>query len=192
MFTKAINERAAKANQLASEIAELTSAESALQNQKAELTAALAQFAPSGFILDNEGKNGDAEVDAQLAQLNRINTKLNLLPGIRARLQKELAAVDRDLALDLERAQADARAQARAKLDTIRTKFDDLLLPLCGGDPVRSSAAVEAIVAQTEVFQWYDAFKKGVLLDGGTVAAKLQNFQKHLARFNAGENVRSK
>lgn len=192
MATTQVNERIARANQIAKEIAELNRSESALAAQKAELTAKLAEIAPAGFILDTDGRNGDTEVDALLAKLNRLNTKIDLLPGIRSRLQKELSDIDRGLALELERAQADVRAQARAKMDTIRAEFTNQLLPLCGEDVARTAKAVESLIEQSEVFQWYSAFKEGVLLDGGTVAAKFQNFQSHCARFNAGKNVRNK
>lgn len=187
-----IEERAAKAKKLAGEIAELSKAETTLQSQKAAAAEALAQYAPSGFILDNEGNHGDPETDAQLAQLNRINTKLDLLPGIRSRLQQELAAVERELSWDLERALADARTLARSKMDALRAEYAERLLPVCGGDAKRASIAVESIISQSEVFCWYDAFKKDALAEGATVAAKLQGFLKHLARFNAGEPIRAK
>lgn len=187
-----IEERADQAKKLAGEIAELNKAESLLLEQKANLTAELTMYAPSGFILDDKGSNGDAETDARLAQLGRINTKLDLLPGIRARLQADLDKIDRQLSFDCERALADARALAREQIQTLRDKFQKQLLPICGGDSNRAAVAVEAIVSQSEVHSWYEAFKGNVLLDGASVAARLLGLIKHVERFNAGEPIRAK
>ena len=190
--TKKITEAANKAGELQRQLAVLDRSQTTLQAEKSKLTEELQALAPVGMILDASGKNGDAETDARLEQIARLNTRLDLLPGIRARVQRELTGLNKSLAMDLERAQAEARRLSREKFEAIRADYEKKLLTVCGGDSTRAAKAADAIVQHSEAFAWYQAFKQAVLVEGQTVAARLLGLLNHIARFQAGETVRAK
>jgi hypothetical protein len=92
------------------------------------------------------------------ARLDQLRQKLELIPGLRARLQAQLAEVDsklRDAILSLRTA---GRREAQAAKAALRERLTSELKTTCGNDPGRVRQAVDAVIAQCEPLLWEKTF----------------------------------
>lgn len=169
------------------ERATLAQMEPQLRSESEKLLGELQGLPVSKLILPSAGENDlDAATDLKLRQLKFNRTKLELLPGHRDRLTREIAELGDEIDQAISEGLAELMALSRERLDAETAEWEAKLMPSCGGDALRTRAAVKAVVEQLEVKRWHHVLQHPVT--GATPADRGREFLRLRAAFEAGKS----
>jgi len=119
-----------------------------------------------------------------LDELRMIQTKLDLLPGVRRKLQEDLGRESAALLGVLREVFEQCRARAREKTEELRSKVLADFLPVCGGDPGRAKAVATAAADACEWNRWREYFVS--LPDQERLGDRVRKGLAMVADFDAG------
>ncbi len=138
-----------------------------LEAEAKKLIAELSGLPVDALVLP---QSGDAHFDAattqKLRSLNDVRTKLELLPGVRARQQTQAEDLRQKMRIAVRGLVRTCRDLATSQMEDLQSKLASELLVHCGGDADRSKAAATSVVEKSGAERWVEAFRYYNHLDG--------------------------
>jgi len=134
-----------------------------------------------------QGQQFDAATDQNARTLKVIETKLQLMPGVKKRLSDELNKVNAYIRDTSRQLFAQARQTARDKVEELMQTEYARALKACGGDDERAKTAARAFVENSEAKKWYDYFGYAILPD--PVSDQPAYVIRYLEKFEKGAPV---
>ncbi|MDB6112984.1 MAG: hypothetical protein JWR69_4734 [Pedosphaera sp.] len=126
----------------------------------------------------------DKATDEKLRELSVLNTKLELLPGVRRRNQAYLKTIGEQIeALEAEMVVL-ARHESRAQVEAIIKKLEPEMLTICGGDAHRCKLALKAVIPFSEAHRWLQLFLNQY--STSEPLARAENMIAVIERFKSG------
>lgn len=156
---EALEKNAAKRDGIVSEIKRLGELEPGLRD---DLKGKIENL--EGLEIDQllcpaiESEKHDEPMASQLRSLHCTRTKLELLPGIQSRLQRDLKTLDDDLEKQIRACSRSLRAEARSKIEELRAKLHGELSKLYFGDATRIHEALPVVLNRSELIRWENTF----------------------------------
>lgn len=168
------------------ERATLAAMEPQLRSDSEKLLGELQGLPVAKLLLPSAGESDlDAATDLKLRQLKFNRTKLELLPGHRDRLTREIAELGEEIDQAISEGVAELMTLSRQRLDAETAEWEAKLMPSCGGDAVRTRAAVKAVVEQLESKRWHHVLQHPI--PGATPAERGREFLRLRTAFEAAK-----
>ena len=138
-----------------------------VETQQTEITAALGKavaqltkLPPESLsIPEADGKPFTSPTARLLQSRDNLKIKLDLIPGIRVRMQADEAGLRRQVRVGVNSLMKQGRELASEQLEALRQKLQTDMLAHCGGDPDRAKAAAADVLPKSEAQKWADSFR---------------------------------
>ena len=129
---------------------------------KAELEKRQAQLATVPIealaLAASDDKLGNRTTARLVSFRDDIRTKLDLLPGIRARYQAQADGLRHQVRAAVNALTYHCRDLAVDQMEVLQTKLAADLLATCGGSVDRAKAAAASVVEKSEALEWRQTF----------------------------------
>ena len=137
------------------QLEELDALEVRLRAEEANVRAHLVGFGPEQLLASSEETGHfDEPTRRQLRSLSDVQTKLDLLPGVRVKQRAELAALRPKVKAGTDALIRHCEDEAEARLKALHAKLVKDLAPVCGEDTERLKTAVLGVVLKSDLEQW--------------------------------------
>ena len=137
------------------QLGELNALETRLRAEEAAARAHLGGLGPEQLAAVSEGGGHfDEATQIKLRSLSDVQTKLDLLPGVRANCRAVVAALRPKVQAATDDLSRHCEADAEAKLKALHAKLMQDLAPVCGAGTARLKTAVLGLVLKSDCEQW--------------------------------------
>lgn len=155
------------------QIEELDSLRQRLQKEESDALAHLGGLGADKLSAASEdGGQFDAATRRKVQLLRDVQTKLEIVPGVRAMAQAELAGLRPRIRSAIAALSSHCEQQASAKLSELHAKYLQDLAPVCGAGTERLNAAARSIALNSDLEQWRLAFREQDLAEDLAAAAE--------------------
>jgi hypothetical protein len=158
--------------------------EAELKTAREKLKAQLSKIPVESLAVPGgDDKSFDRATARTLSNLDDIEIKLDLLPGVRVRYQAEAEGLRQQIRAGVKALLTNCRDAATARMEALQAKLATEFLAHCGGDADRAKAAAAGVVEKSEVRNWeqifaYCGYASDPLEDAATVIGQAQKFDR--------------
>jgi len=155
-FPKQLRQALAKQQAAQADLTNIDNLKPALEEEARKLADKLAGVPAEALIIPSKGgEHFDPATTRNLQDAAHVRDKLLLLPGVRAKYERSLAAATQEVEDGKNALIKEFTAKAREQLEVLREKLvSDMALTTFGGDAQRTKAGVAAVLENSEAKRW--------------------------------------
>ena len=157
---EAIQSLVQKYKTAASALVELEGLRGKLEDEARGLLGHLSGLPMEVLALPQSGaEHWPAATNAKLRSLASVRTKLELLPGVKARQEAEVQALRPQLRAAVKALRNHCRDEALARMERQQAELAGGLTALHGGDTDRAKAAAAKAIENCDAWDWAETFR---------------------------------